>query len=203
MVIIWYCISSTHSIIVNMANNVKKFWGSYRKAVIATGVPENNAEWYVRWAQKFSRSFTGKSLEERSVSDIRQFLVEFSMQNGIQPWQVQQAEDSLVFLYDTFLKTGLRLKKLRPLGPTPAPSSFHPYKRTNFRDRMLPRAELDARYKKLFDRLKGVNLLMAGLLYGAGLRLMECIRLLPTCCKTALTSARSRNLWVFRMCPQR
>ncbi len=122
--------------------------------MIAGGVPEKNAEWYVRWAQKFSRSIKGKSLEERSSDDIRRFLLEFSMQDGIQPWQVQQAEDSLIFLYDTYLKTGLELNKLRPLGPAPAPSSFQPHRRANFRDRMLPRAELDARYKKLFERLK-------------------------------------------------
>jgi hypothetical protein len=66
-------------------------------------------EWFVRWAQKFSRSIKGKALEKRSVADVRRFLMEFSMQDGIQSWQVQQAEDSLVFLYDTFLKTGLRL----------------------------------------------------------------------------------------------
>ena len=92
-----------------MAANVKNFWGSYKSAVIASGVPEKNAEWFVRWAQKFSRSIKGKALEERSVADVRRFLMEFSMQDGIQSWQVQQAEDSLVFLYDTFLKTGLRL----------------------------------------------------------------------------------------------
>ena len=39
-----------------MADNVKNFWGSYRKAVIAAGVPAKNAEWYVRWARKFSNS---------------------------------------------------------------------------------------------------------------------------------------------------
>jgi integron integrase len=137
-----------------MADNVKNFWGSYRSAVIASGVPEKNAEWFVRWAQKFLRSIKGKPLPERSAADIRQFLMEFSMQDGVQPWQVQQAEDSLVFLHDTFLKTGFRLEKLRPLGPTPVPLSHHPQKPTDFRDRMLPQTELDARYKKLFDRHK-------------------------------------------------
>jgi integron integrase len=137
-----------------MVDNVKNFWASFRRAVIAVGVPAKNAEWYVRWARKFSNSIKNKQLKERSADDIRRFLLEFSIQDGIQPWQVQQAEDSLIFLYDTYLKSGLKLKKLRPLGPAPAPLSFYSHKRTNFRDRMLPRAELDSRYKKLFDRLK-------------------------------------------------
>ncbi len=136
-----------------MAANVKNFWASFRKAVIASGVPEKNAEWYVRWAQKFSDYIKDKPLKSRSADVIRQFLLELSIQDRIQPWQVQQAEDSLIFLYDTYLKTGLKLKSLRPLGPTPAPSSFHSH-RGHFRDRMLPKSELDARSKKLFDRLK-------------------------------------------------
>jgi len=93
-----------------MADNVKNYWGSYKDAVIASGVPDKNAEWFARWAQNFADSIRDKELEERSETDIREFLMEFSMQNGIQPWQVQQAEDSLVFLYDTFLKAGWDLK---------------------------------------------------------------------------------------------
>ena len=137
-----------------MAANVKNFWASYRSAVIASGVPEKNAEWFVRWAQKFSDSIKGKSLQERSAADIRQFLMEFSMQDAIQPWQVQQAEDSLVFLYDTFLETGLGLEKRRPLGPAASPLSVPLNKRSEFRDRIFPKAELDVRYNKLFDRIK-------------------------------------------------
>ena len=137
-----------------MADNVKNFWGSYQSAVVASGVPEKNAEWFVRWAQKFLRAINGKSLEERSADDIRRFLLELSMQDGIRPWQVQQAEDSLVFLYDTFLKTGLRLEKQRPLGPVPAPLSSDKHKQTNFRDQMLSKTALDVHTKKLFNRFK-------------------------------------------------
>ena len=137
-----------------MAANVKNFWGSFRKAGIASGVPEKNAEWYVRWAQKFSDFKKDKPLKKRSADDIRQFLLELGIQDRIQPWQVQQAEDALIFLYDTYLKSGLKLKSLRPLGPTPAPSSFHSQKRKHFQDRMLSKSELDARYKKLFERFR-------------------------------------------------
>ena len=64
-----------------MAANVKNLWVSYKSAVMASGVPEKNAEWFVRWALKFSGSITVKSLEKRkrSVINIRQFLMEFSV----------------------------------------------------------------------------------------------------------------------------
>ncbi len=58
-----------------MADNVKNFWGSYRSAVIASGVPEKNADWFVRWTQKFPRSIKGESLQERSAADICRFLM--------------------------------------------------------------------------------------------------------------------------------
>lgn len=95
-----------------MAANVKNLWGSYKKAVIAAGVPEKYAEWYVRWARKFSNSIKNKPLKKRSAEDIRRFLLEFSLQDGIQSWQVQQAEDSLIFLYDTYFKTGLKTENI-------------------------------------------------------------------------------------------
>ena len=60
-----------------MAAYVKNLWGSYKRAVIESGIPKENEEWFVRWAQKFSRSITDKSVEKRLVIDIRQFLMEF------------------------------------------------------------------------------------------------------------------------------
>jgi len=32
-------------------NNVNKFWLSYRGVVIASGIPEKTAEWYVHWVE--------------------------------------------------------------------------------------------------------------------------------------------------------
>lgn len=54
-----------------MADNVKNIWSSYSSAVIASGVPEKNADWFVLWVQEFSRFIKGKSLQERSEADIR------------------------------------------------------------------------------------------------------------------------------------
>ena len=62
-----------------MAANVKKLWGSHKSTVIASGVPEKNAEWFVLWALKFPHSIKDKFLEKRSVINIRQFMMEFSV----------------------------------------------------------------------------------------------------------------------------
>ena len=56
------------------------------------------------------------------------------------------------------------------------PGEFDDFIRAK-RPRRLPEVLTRDEVKRLFDQLKGVNFLMAGLLYGAGLRLMECLRL--------------------------
>ena len=50
-------------------NNVNRFWRLYRDAVIGSGIPEKNADWYVRRGQKFTVSTKGKRLRCRSDVD--------------------------------------------------------------------------------------------------------------------------------------
>ncbi len=47
-------------------NNVNKFWLLYRDVIVGSGIPEKNADWYVRWAQKFAVSTKGKGLRSCS-----------------------------------------------------------------------------------------------------------------------------------------
>jgi hypothetical protein len=54
--------------------NVNNFWLLYRNAVIGSGISEKNAEWYVRWAQKFAVSIKCKRLRSRSSDDVDRFL---------------------------------------------------------------------------------------------------------------------------------
>ena len=137
-----------------MSNNVKEFWDSYRQAAVVSGVPAKNADWFVKWAESFATATKGKELRERSAADIRTFLLELSIQPGIQPWQVHQAEEALVFLYEGFLKLKLGLNSLRPLVPAqglPAPNSKP---RQHFRDQTPSKTEEHARYNKLFSSLR-------------------------------------------------
>ena len=46
--------TKSRGIMDRKSNNVNTFWLSYRDAVMASGMPEKTAEWYVRWAQKFA-----------------------------------------------------------------------------------------------------------------------------------------------------
>ncbi len=137
-----------------MSNKVNDFWDSYRHAAIASGVPVKNADWFVRWAEKFATVTRGKPLRERTAADIRKFLFELSIQRGIQPWQIHQAEEALVFLYEGFLKLDLGLNAVRPLGPAQGLVNPNLKTRQHFRDRTPSKAEEQARYGKLFSRFR-------------------------------------------------
>jgi integron integrase len=137
-----------------MSNKVNKFWDSYRQAAIASGVPAKNAEWYVKWAEKFAVATKGKPIRERSVADIRKFLFELSIQRSIHSWQVHQAEEALVFLYEGFLKLDLGLNTVRPLVPWPGISNPSLKAPQQFKDRALSKTEEKARYGELYSRFR-------------------------------------------------
>ena len=137
-----------------MSNNVNKFWDSYRQAAIASGVPVKNAEWFVKWAEKFAVATKGKQLRERSAADIRKFLFELSIQRSIQPWQVHQAEEALVFLYEGFLKLDLGLNTVRPLVPAPGIPNPNFKAPQQFRDRALSKAGEKAGDGEFYSRFR-------------------------------------------------
>ena len=137
-----------------MSNTVNKFWDSYRQAAIASGVPAKNAEWFVKWAEKFAVATKAKPIRERSVADIRKFLFELSIQRSIQPWQVHQAEEALVFLYEGFLKLDLGLNTVRPLVPAPGISNPNLKAPQQFRDRALSKAQEKASYGEFYSKFR-------------------------------------------------
>lgn len=137
-----------------MSNKVKEFWDSYRQAAIASGVPVKNAEWFVKWAEKFAVATKGKPIRERSVADIRKFLFELSIQRSIQPWQVHQAEEALVFLYEGFFKLNLGLNTVRPLVPATGISNSNFKAPQQFKDRALSKTEEKARYGEFYSRFR-------------------------------------------------
>ena len=137
-----------------MSNKVNKFWDSYRDAVVKSGVPDRNAGWYVRWSENFAKSITAKPLKKRTAADVRKFLLELSIKTGIKDWQVRQAEEALIFLYDDFLNLNLDLRALQPLGPETLSSQKRSRNRQRLKDQTPSREALLPRYGKYLDQLK-------------------------------------------------
>jgi integrase len=146
------------------------FWEAYRACAEENRVRPDRSPFYVNWAKDFANFLPGRPLENRSGKDIETFLADLAKRKGIADWQVRQAEHALKILYETFLP------RYTPEKQTPVvPSGKHlPQetiaKRDKFRDQVIP-GEVER------EVMSGISGLMAGLMYGSGMRLMECVRL--------------------------
>ena len=94
--------------------------------------------------------------------DVAQFLTHLARDLNVAPSTQNQALSALLFLYKEVLKheIGWLEKVERAKKPPKLPV-------------VLSRGEV----QRVFAHLHGTPKLMAGLLYGSGLRLMECVRL--------------------------
>jgi integron integrase len=104
----------------------------------------------------------GQNPRHLDMSQVQVYLSYLGNTRAVAASTQNQALSALVFFYDHVLK--------KPLGDL---EDFVRAKRPKRLPVVLAREEK----ARLFDHLTGVHHLMAGLLYGSGLRLMECIRL--------------------------
>jgi integrase len=119
---------------------------------------------YVRWIRRFIL-FNGKRHPlEMGAAEIERFLTDLAVAGKVAASTQTQALCSLLLLYQHVLKIKLgRLDAVRAKRPTRLPV-------------VLSRDEV----RRLLIAIQGAHgayHLMAGLMYGSGLRLMECCRL--------------------------
>lgn len=117
---------------------------------------------YVSWVERFMGFCAPRSLSVLSGSDVSRFLEYLAVTRNVAGSTQSQALNALVFFFKNILK--------RPLG------ELEEYARPK-RPRRLPIVLTRQEICLLLARLEGVQKLMASLLYGSGMRLMECVRL--------------------------
>jgi integron integrase len=117
---------------------------------------------YVDWIKRFILYHDKRHPNQMAEEEVAQFLTYLARDRDVAPSTQNQALSALLFLYKDVLKheIGWLEKVERAKRPAKIPV-------------VLSRAEV----KQVFAHLHGVPKLMAGLLYGSGLRLMECVRL--------------------------
>lgn len=117
---------------------------------------------YVDWIRRFI-IFNGKRHpNEMGPAEIRDFLAWLVNERNVAASTQNQALHAILFLYREVL--GIELPALGALQPAKKP-------------RRLPTVFTRDEAQRILSRLTGANWLMACLLYGSGLRLMECLRL--------------------------
>jgi integron integrase len=117
---------------------------------------------YIDWIKRFIIYHNKRHPAEMAEEEIARFLTHLARDRDVAPSTQNQALSALLFLYKEVLKCeiGWLEKVERAKKPPKLPV-------------VLSRTEV----KRIFVHLHGVPKLMAGLLYGSGLRLMECVRL--------------------------
>ncbi|MBT4288785.1 MAG: tyrosine-type recombinase/integrase, partial [Deltaproteobacteria bacterium] len=118
---------------------------------------------YEAWLRRFIGFNINKSLKEMGSPEVISFLEYLSVKRHVAASTQNQALNAIIFLYDQVLK--------KPLGDI---GTFVRAKRPHRLPVVLSRSEVASLLIELKDEVFG---LMAGLLYGTGMRLMECIRL--------------------------
>ena len=119
-------------------------------------------ESYVRWIKQFI-IFNGKRHpSELGKADIERYLSHLAMNKNVAVSTQSQALNAIVFLY----KKVLDLPIANDLSPVRSKKAVR-----------LPVVLSQTEMAKLLSAMSGTNLLMARLMYGGGLRLMELVRL--------------------------
>jgi integron integrase len=119
-------------------------------------------EAYVGWVRRFIFANDKRHPRELGAREVEAFLTHLAMHGRVAASTQNQALSALLFLYREVLQQEL-----------PWMENIRRAKRPERLPVVLSREEVAA----LLEEMNGVTWLMASLLYGAGLRLMECVRL--------------------------
>jgi integron integrase len=116
---------------------------------------------YLQWIERYLAFNHGRDPRELGSAEVKAFLEQLAVHGKVTSATQNQALSALVFLYRDVLQRSLALE------------GFVRAKRPRHLPVVLTRAEVRA----LLERLRGTQWLMASLLYGTGMRLMEVVRL--------------------------
>ncbi len=133
-----------------------------RARVRRLGLSIRTEEAYVGWVRRFIFANDKRHPRELGAREVEAFLTHLAMHGRVAASTQNQALSALLFLYREVLQQEL-----------PWMENIRRAKRPERLPVVLSREEVAA----LLEEMNGVTWLMASLLYGAGLRLMECVRL--------------------------
>jgi integron integrase len=119
-------------------------------------------EAYVGWIRRYVLFHQKRHPQEMGMPEVEAFLTDLAVHQRVAASTQNQALSALLFLYAEVLQQPLA----GPLNPVRAKQP-----------KRLPVVLTHTEVRRVLDALSGVQHLMGQLLYGSGLRLMECLRL--------------------------
>lgn len=147
---------------VSVETRKPKLLDQVRDAIRSRHYSLRTEDTYVHWIKRFIFFHGKRHPAGMGKQEVSQFLSDLAVRQHVSASTQNQALSALLFLYRHVLDVDLgwieNVERAKP--------SHH-----------LPVVLTKQEVKALLGTLQGVHWLMASLLYGAGLRLMECLRL--------------------------
>lgn len=128
---------------------------------------EKNLAWetektYRSWCRRFIAACGGRPVEQLDHRDVREWLSNLAVRERVSASTQKQALNAVVFLFREAFRRD--------------PGSFGDFERGR-RGRKVPTVLTPEECRRLFEQFNGTSRLMAELMYAAGLRLSELLRL--------------------------
>ena len=141
----------------------KKLLDQYRDALRVKHYSPRTEDTYVIWVKNYILFHNKRHPKEMSIPEIGQFLTHLATTQQVSASTQNQAFSAILFLYRHVLHIELDEPQLTELRPQ--------------RSKTIPTVLSKDEVKRLLASLTGTNKLIAQVMYGGGLRVMETMRL--------------------------
>ena len=141
----------------------KKLLDQYRDAILTKQYSPRTSETYIQWVRDYILYHNKRHPKEMAETEINQFITHLVTERNVAASTQNQAISAILFLYRHVLHI--------PLEETLV-ANFRPQRAKN-----IPTVLSKEEVKQIIDRMEGVIKLTVQLMYGSGLRIMECLRL--------------------------
>jgi len=145
-----------------MEERPKKLLDQVRDAIRLKHYSIRTEQSYVAWIKRYILFHHKRHPRDMGSAEIEAFLTHLAVKENVAASTQNQALSALLFLYREVLRQDLD-------GPIDSIRAKRP--------KRLPTVLTKDEVRRVIGELSGTHRLMAQLLYGSGLRLMECVRL--------------------------
>lgn len=140
---------------------MSKFLDSIREKIRLKHYSYKTEKAYVDWAERYIRFHGIRHPAEMGRDEVAQFISHLAIEKNVSAATQDQALHALLFMYEHVVGT-----KLEHVEFLRSKKSKH-----------IPEVLTKDEVKLILGRLRGVYYIIGRLLYGSGMRLMECMRL--------------------------
>jgi integron integrase len=140
----------------------KKLLDQVRDAIRLKHYSERTCETYVQWIKQYILFHNKRHPKEMGFPEIQAFQTHLAINKKLSASSQNQALSAVLFLYRNVLKIELNgsTNSIRANKPEHVPAVF-----------------TKEEVQRIFQKMEGVSLLMAQVMYGSGIRVSECVQL--------------------------